>query len=120
MNSKKLFFPLYKKDRHSFLTEKWWFRGVIVIYVIAFIVTPIAIWLWYINWSAGWCYDNLELYSYDQTEFDSQLNYCSELGREAWLNGIPAATLGLLAIHYLIQVIFFKIIIDYVVLGEKK
>ncbi|MFA5188199.1 MAG: hypothetical protein WC460_02460 [Patescibacteria group bacterium] len=117
---KKIIFPFYNKDRHKFLAEKWWFRAIIVIYVIGFIITPFAIWFWHVKESSGWCYNSLYIYYDDKPAFDAQLADCTRFAREAWINGIPIAILGWLIIHYLIQIIFFKIIVNYIVLGRKK
>lgn len=116
---KKTIFPFYNTDRHFFLIEKWWFRTIIVIYIFFFLISPFLIWSWHVNLSAGWCYDSLPLY-YDYTSFNERLSECSELGRNAWVTGVPIAILGWLIIHYLIQIIFFKVIIDYIVLNNKR
>lgn len=106
---KKIIFPFYKKERHHFLTEKWWFRAVTVLYIIAFIITPFALWLWHVNSASGWCYDSLSLW-YSDPSFSERLSECSQFAREAWITGIPVALMGWLVIHYIIQIIFFKII----------
>ncbi len=115
---KKIIFPFYKKALHNFLTEKWWFRSIIVIYIIVFVIAPFVIWLWHVNYASSWCYDALNLF-YDYT-FSDRLAECSKIARDASITGIPVAILGWLTIHYLIQVIFFKIIVNYIVLGGKK
>lgn len=117
---KKIIFPFYKKERHGFLNKKWWFRTIIVIYTIALVITPFAIWLWYIDYSSGWCYDSIALStSFGNHVSDYKILECSQIAREAWTDGIPIAIFGWLLLHYLIQVIFFKIIINYIVLGGK-
>ncbi len=118
-NMTKFIFPFYKKERHHFLVEKWWFRSIIVIYVIAFVTTPFALWLWHVNQASGWCYDSLSLFLLDDT-YSERLEECSKLARDAWTTGIQLAIIDWLTIHYLIQIIFFKIIVNYIVLGGKK
>lgn len=117
---RKIIFPLYKKERHGFLMEKWWFRAILVFYVITFLIAPFAIWFWHVHESSDWCYNSLYNYYDDQTVFNYQLADCSRFAREAWVKGVPLAILGWLVVHYFVQVIFFKTFIDYIILGGKK
>lgn len=68
---------------------------------------------------AGWCYDSLHLYYGDFAAFDREIEKCGLYAKEAqpviWASGI----LGPLVIHYFIQLIFFKLIINFIVLGGK-
>lgn len=69
---------------------------------------------------AGWCYDELYLYHDNHELFQFYQEQCSQSAKEAqpflWLSG----TAGPIVIHYLIQLILFKIIINFIVLGENK
>ncbi len=115
---KKFLFPFFK-ERHKFLLEKWWFRLIIVIYIIAFIIAPFMFFAFYMYSASGSCYDSLYLY-YGDTTFNVRLAECSRMAREAWTPGIGFAVIGTLILHYLIQIIFFKIVINFIVLGSKK
>lgn len=117
---KKTLFPFYKKEYHKFLMSKWQFRLLIVIYTILFVVAPFVIWFWYVSQSSDWCYDSLYLYYDNQSLFNMELEACVKIAREAAINGIFIAILGWLLGHYFIQVTFFKVIIDYIVLGGKR
>lgn len=114
---KKVAFPFYRA-RHTFLMDKWWFRLGVLFYGI----TIIAIGLYFFQESykanAGWCYDLLAIYDY--SEFDYQLSKCREMYEEGkfimWLYGLLPTLLA----HYLIQFVFFVLIMNFVVLGSKK
>jgi len=108
---KKIIFPFYDTIIHKFITEKWWSRTLIVLYIIALIAAPFVIWFWYTN-GAVWCYESL-------TPFFRDVR-CTQFAQERWIEGIPLTILGTLSFHYIIQGFFFKIVIDFIMLGGKK
>ncbi len=115
---KRILFPFYKEERHSFLKRRWWFRLITVIYIVALIVTPFIIFSSYGDNS--WCYDSLNLYDYGSDSYKQALSDCVKSGKEAIL---PAIGMGLgvtLVVHYLFQLLLFKLIINYIILGGKK
>jgi hypothetical protein len=121
MSFKKALFPFFNKDQHQFLTQKWWFRLIIILYVIAFIILPLALWNSYYESAAGWCFDSLYLFSLeDYGWYQSRIEECMQFARDARLPGSLTSIFGALTIHYIIQLIFFKIVINYIVLGGKR
>lgn len=107
---KRIVFPFFSKERHSFLIEKWWFRLIIVLYVIGVIVV-LSLTLENLQYSAwGWCYAiNV-----------SPLDECGNLISEYRIQVILGTLLLTAFYHYVVQFIFFKIIVNYIVLGNKK
>lgn len=119
MKLKKMILPFYKTDRHHFLTEKWWFRLVIVLYTIGAVILLGSIWPSLSSSSWGWCYDSLYLYVGNDAEFTQHFNQCKEIWKESFAMVILATLVSTAVIHYLIQFIFFKIVINFIVLGGK-
>ena len=120
MKLKKITFPFYKTERHHFLTEKWWFRLIIVFYAIGVVVLLGSIWSSFSGSSWGWCYDSLYFYVGNDTEFSQHFNQCKEIWKESFAWVVLASLVSTAAIHYLVQFVFFKIIINFIVLGDKK
>ena len=120
MKLKKITFPFYKSDRHHFLTEKWWFRLAIVFYAIVAVVLLGIIWSSFSSANWGWCYDSLSLYVGNNAEFSEHFNQCKEIWEESFALVILATLTSTTVIHYLIQFIFFKIVINFIVLGDNK
>ena len=117
---RKIPFPFYK-ERHAFLLEKWWFRFLIVVYVIVFVATLFTIFFWHMDQSVGWCHRSLELLSSEYPAlYGEQLVECGRIAHQALPSGVALAVIGTLAIHYLSQLIFFKIIIDFIAVGVKR
>lgn len=117
---KKLFIPFYQQELHGFLVKKWWFRAITVIYIIAYILTPFILFSLYVRSQSGWCYDSAPLYYNNSEKLSDHLNVCGRLLTEARVPGLFIAVIGTFLLHYLIQVIFFKIVVNYIVLGGKK
>ena len=117
---KKILFPFFKEERHKFLKQKWWFRLFIVVYISCLVISPFLIADAFFNSLTSWCYSSLPLYYNNTVEFNDQLRYCHEVVVGAQ---IPSLAMGIglpLVIHYLTQLVFFKVIIDYIVLNTKK
>lgn len=111
----KFIFPLFK-ERHYFLLKKWWVRLAIVVYILAFFLLPFIIFALDMNLTVGWCYDSLP-YGKDQKVFNAHLEECQTLARGEWISAISFSMLGTIALHYMIQLLLFKIIIDFIALG---
>lgn len=120
MKLKKIIFPFYKAERHHFLTEKWWFRLIIVFYAIGAVVLLGSIWSNFSGSSWGWCYDSLYLYVGNDAEFSQHFSQCKEIWKESFAWVVLASLVSTAVIHYLVQFVFFKIIINFIVLGGKK
>lgn len=76
----RIIFPFYRISSHKFLLTKWWFRGLLVLYALLFLII-VSI---------------------------------------AWMDVYPVLEVVLaLMFHYLVQLFFFKIIVDFVVLNTK-
>jgi len=115
---KKLLFPFFK-ERHQFLLKKWWFRLLIVGYVLVFVVMPFCLFLSYID-PYEKCYDTvIVLFDYGSEVYNQQVVQCRENVRAALIPAISYAVIGTLLIHYITQLIFFKIVIDFIALGTK-
>ena len=117
---KKIVFPFFNKERNGFLMEKWWFRLFIVFYAIGTVILLGSIWLKLAASSWGWCYDSIYLYPGNGTEFTERFNNCRELWKESFALNLLITFISTTVIHYIIQFIFFKIIINFIVLGNKK
>lgn len=119
MKINKMAFPFYKIDRYHFLTEKWWFRLIIVFYSVGIAILLFSIWSIFSSSSWGWCYDNLYLYVGNYAEFSQHFNQCGEILKESFAWVVLGGFVSVAIIHYIIQFIFFKIIINFIVLGGK-
>lgn len=116
---RKFIFP-FINSQNRFLLEKWWFRLLIVLYVITFLILPFYLGLKFLTDNTDWCYDTLYLYDISSIQWEQQFGRCQQIARDAWL---PAIAYGLVvptAFHYIIQVVFYKIIIGFIVLGGKR
>lgn len=116
---KKIFFPFFQKNRHSFLMQKWWFRMLIAIYIIGMIVLLIFSWIYTSDYFWGWCYDGLFIYT-NNNDFNKHFLECHAIGKENFLYAIFSTFSIVILIHYIIQLMVFKIIIDFIALGHKK
>ena len=116
---KQVAFPFFKKDKHHFLSEKWWFRLLTVLYVIGIVILLFRIWdsLSYSAW--GWCYDTSYVYFDEPSMFKQHLDECGQFLRSSRLEVIGGGIAITIFIHYLIQFIFYKVIINFIVLGTK-
>jgi len=86
----KILFPFYKSVKYGFLMKKWWFRFLLVIFMIVFLLSIIFI----IN-------DNTHQWGYDWETIGGGIAF-------------------LIVIFYLFQLFFFKIVIDFIALGNDK
>jgi len=126
----KILFPFFKKDRHKFLMAKWWFRLLIVFYVIGFFMCLGLIFNNLAHGSWKGCYERSYLYSTggdsfldspktDYTALESHLEFCRNLWKQDFAPFILLTVALTFAIHYIVQLVFFKVIINFVVLGNK-
>lgn len=122
MNYKKVIFPFYEKDKHLFLLKKWWFRLIIVVYLISFVggVGVVADDIY--QSQIGWCWDTSYLYYADFKASNEHRELCSSLyelpENNPWLR-LGYSFLIVLVISYVIQFIFYKVLVNYIILGGK-
>jgi len=107
---KKITFPFFKSENHDFLIKKWWFRLIIVLYTIGIITFLYLFWSKFSYSYWGWCFDLNT----------TNANQCVELSKQGVIPVFFYSLFLTLISHYIIQLIFFKIIINFVVLDNKK
>jgi len=72
---KKILFPFFNKNRHSFLTKKARFRFLMSIYIVALIFIPVrTAFIEYSN-TADMCYDYVYEYNYYEEYSECMKNY---------------------------------------------
>lgn len=115
----KIIFPFYNSNKHNFLYQKWWFRLLTVAYIIGIII-GFGIISSKINYSYwGWCYD-LAVINYSGQNLTERLDECGKFLEQYRWESLSSSILFTLILHYAIQFIFFKIIINFIALGNKK
>ena len=114
---KKILFP-FLKERHTFLLGKWWFRFGIVIYFLAILVSPFLLFGNYME-PYGNCYDSAQLLWKYHDLWLERIEQCSQSARDAWPVAAAVGVLGTVAVHYFIQAVLFKVVIDFIVLGPR-
>ncbi len=126
----KIIFPFYKIS-HRFLMKKWWFRTIFAIYILLFVIFVPLSWYGLITDSYNRCVSGVESYYGGEpdpvksisefNEYYDSLNNCNYAAKTAWGSWeVPTAWVLVVSItiHYLLQLVFFKIIIDFIVLGN--
>lgn len=123
---KKVLFPFYNKERHQFLMANWVFRVIVVIYIIALITLFFYLINYFSNFYWGWCYHDMYslIYKPDNMTasiyFDEQTIYCDAIRKSNVLTMWLCVISTTLIPYYLIQLFFFKIIVNFIILGGKK
>jgi hypothetical protein len=124
MNYKKVFFPFFEQGKHSFLLKKWWFRLLVVVYLILFVVGLFAVTNAFYQTQIGWCWDMISnnYLDFSLETFSERSDYCSSLyslpQNDPWVR-LGYSFIVTLVINYIIQIIFYKVLINYIVLGGK-
>ncbi len=116
MSIKKILFP-FLNPHHTSLFRMIWFRFTIVLYVIMIAVLLAIIWIKLSHFLWGWCYDTLGLFS-GMNDFDKQFYQCLGIRNTEFKIALFGTLLLTVLTHYLIQFTFFKIVIDFIVLGR--
>lgn len=117
----KFLFPFYNKERQKKLNDKWWFRLFIVLFFIALVSFPV---LWF-NYEHNWgdtCYERVASMSWIERFSDEEkdaLEYCFEYRESMIPYSIISTVVSTIVAYYLVQFIFFKVVIDYIYLGKK-
>jgi hypothetical protein len=105
----KVVFPFYNA-RHDFLLQKWWIRLVIVLYGGFLVVILIKV------------YSGIAINPYCASEYHDSpalMQNCCRMVQDSKRAAIVGALALTTALHYVIQLIFFKIIVDFVALGGR-
>lgn len=115
----KVSLPFFKEN-HKFLLGKWWFRLLIVLYPIALVILIICLFSGFMD-SYLKCYDTvIKIFTWSSSQYNQEFTLC----REGIMNALPQAIgyafIGTLMTHYVIQILFFKIVIDFVMMGKYK
>lgn len=97
---------------------KGWFRLLVVFYILA---TPCFMWIvWHVLsdefW--GWCYDSLYLYVRNDAEFGEHFQQCLAIRNAEFKSVLSITLITSLVAHYVVQLIFFKLIVDFISLGR--
>jgi hypothetical protein len=106
----RVVFPFYNA-RHDFLLRKWWIRLVIVLYGSFLILVLIKV------------YSGIALNSYCASEYHDSpalIQNCFRMVQDSKRAAIVGAIALTTTLHYVIQLIFFKIIVDFVALGGRR
>ena len=89
--------------------EMWWFRLLFVFYIIGIIVSPFVFVVAAVEWLTDPCF---------------RPGVDSDTSRACYRHAMDEARLyfyfGPIVTHYLIQLVLFKIVINFIVLGGKK
>ena len=98
--------------------HKVWFRFLIILYVCAVVFFAWLVWYKVSNFLWGQCYGDLYLFVENNETFQQMFRQCG-IDRAAGLKPAIFGTLiTLLVTHYVIQFIFFKIVVDFITLGH--
>ena len=110
---KKILFPFYSSERHGFLMERSWLRLLFVFYIIGIIVSPVVFGA--IAWELL-----VESCLKHRLEFPHTDIDCLQIVKDTDTERALYSIFGPIVTHYLIQLVLFKIVIDFIVLGGKK
>src|SRR3989344_4076247 len=122
---KKILFPFFK-ERHHFLLQKWWFRLLIVGYIatltISLIIIPSDFFSSYVEPYLR-CYDRvIETFDWGSELYNQEFSSCREGVMSSLLPATGFGVFGVIwtfLIHYFIQLFFFKVVVDFIVLGSR-
>lgn len=129
---KKILFPFFDQTKHSFILKQSWFRGVIALYVLfALIFVPYY-------WGQTVLNDYYDCKAQAEVRFGSDpalrnadqavgyydaYKYCSQIAKnekENWLYPTITVAIEVAVAHYLIQFLFFTVLINFIALGKRE
>ena len=111
---KKIIFPFFNKERHGYLSKKAWFRLIVAIYILILLV--ILCWLSTAYITNNSCdYDN-DFYIGD-TLMESEYPTCDVVSQV--LPALGYSLVFVIVIHYVLQLLFFGIIIKIITIKNK-
>lgn len=120
---KKIIFPFLNKERHNFLKNHWWYRLLIVLYVVFLLAIPFYFYSTESRDDLN-CLTHVEkfyenkVYLGDEAA-DKAVDECLAYQASQSQTAVIYAILMTIAAHYAIQFIFYKIVIDYIYKREK-
>lgn len=124
---KKILFPFYNENQHIFLLKQWWFRTFIVLYVIILIFIPFKIYDASTDEYMYTCYESHEMYwgnnNYSLASKESLQDCLDERQGRILPDIIVALCITIVAtviLYYIIQMLFFLVVINFIYLGSKK
>lgn len=122
MSIKSTLFPFYK-EHHRFLLEKWWFRLLILVYIFAIISSPFIFASVFVESNTDWCWryvSHLTNTGADFSVWENAKAHCNFIHQEIMPWAITIMVTAPIFLHYLIQLLFFKVAVDFVALGRFK
>lgn len=122
----RIVFPFYR-ERHSFLTSNPWFRLFAVAYCIGLAVYPILYVIGSLGFETAICHGSLDAVIAENAKPDPLMSQsfvterakCDMIFRERWLAETGASVAVTILNHYLMQCIFFVVIMDFLVLRAR-
>ena|SRR3989344_6081964 len=115
---KKYLFPFFK-ERHRFLLDKWWFRLLLLAYVVGICLLPLYLASYFMESYVN-CYSIVTtIYEWGTDIYKQEFAQCQQAIRDVLPLVAAGVLVGTVVIHYLIQFLFFKITIDFVALGTR-
>jgi len=121
---KKIIFPFLNKERHSFLKKHWWYRLLIILYIVFLLAIPFYFYSTESRDDLN-CLTHVEkfygnkVYLGDEAAgkaVDECIAYQASQSQSA---AIYAIIMTIVA-HYAIQLIFYKVVIDFIYKGKNK
>lgn len=111
----KFLFPFYKSSKYDFLIKKWWHRLFIVLFIIILIVLAWEVFIDLAKSDRGGC--DAFLYT-NRINFDAYRN-CLENNPVHYLPDLGIILLVVIAASYIIQLLYYKVLI-FIIFGKKK
>lgn len=98
---------------------KWWFRLLMILFFVILIISIPTIWLSEVKDVYNNC---IQYYGDVISEYPDAYSQCNSNARKAWTYPgiLSEALITPIFFFYLTQLIFFKVIINFVALGGKK
>lgn len=122
MKVKKIFFPFFQ-EHHNFLLKRWWFRLLILVYIFAIIASPFIFANAFVNGNTDWCWRYVQHLTNTGADFYVWANAkdeCLLIHQEIMPYAISLMVAGPILLHFLSQLVFFKVIVDFIALGRTK
>jgi hypothetical protein len=110
---RKILFPFFRK-RHRFLMGKWWFRLLVVGYATVLIFLVVYPWHYISSYPSRYCSERIGPgFSYAEC-----IDTWGGRGSVLDIQIFPYIFVSIVVLHYLVQLVFFRILVDFVVLDN--